>query len=98
MTVQTQSVHFTADQKLLEYVEQQLKSLERYFGRIVKASVTLRLENAGSSEQRITEIRLNIPGSIVFVREQSKSFEMALTKAISALKRQLMRYKRKVTR
>lgn len=93
MVVQTQSVHFDADQKLLSFIEEHLQKLEHFFDRIHGASVVLRLEKTGRIQDKITEISLKVPGTVIFVKETSKTFEKACEKAINALKRQLIRYK-----
>lgn len=93
MKVQTQAVHFSADSKLLAFIEKKLSKLDQFFDRIVMANVVLKLENTGQVKDKIAEIRLEIPGSILFVKETSKSFEACIDSAIDALKRQLIRYK-----
>lgn len=96
MKVQTQSVHFSADSKLLAFIERKLSKLDQFFDRIVSASVILKLENSGQVKDKIAEIRLEIPGSILFVKETSKTFEASIDCAIDALRRQLIRYKERL--
>ena len=96
MKVQTQSVHFSADSKLLSFIERKLSKLDQFFDRIVSANVILKLENSGQIKDKIAEIRLEIPGSILFVKETSKSFEASVDSAIDSLKRQLIRYKERL--
>lgn len=93
MTVNTQAVHFSADGKLLDFIEKKLEKLNLYFERIQKADVILRLENSGQIKDKIAEIRISLPGTVLFVKEQSKSFEASIDHAIEVLKRQLKRYK-----
>lgn len=93
MKVQTQAVHFSADRKLLAFIEKKLSKLDQFFDRIVMAKVILKLENTGQIKDKIAEIRLEIPGSVLFVKETSKSFEACIDSAIDILKRQLIRYK-----
>ncbi|WP_363325461.1 HPF/RaiA family ribosome-associated protein, partial [Phaeodactylibacter sp.] len=47
MKVQTEAVSFKADQKLIDFIEQKLQKMEKYFDRIIEAKVTLKLENSG---------------------------------------------------
>ncbi len=93
MTIQTQSVHFSADKKLLIFIEKKLEKLNQYFDRILSADVILKLENTGQIKGKIAEIKLSIPGTVLFVKENAISFEASVDSAIEALKRQLIRYK-----
>lgn len=96
MKVHTQSVHFTADYKLTEFIEKRVAKLNQFFDRIIDVNVVLKLENAGQVKDKIAEIRLTIPGSVLFVRESSKTFEASVDGATSSLKRQLIKYKERV--
>jgi len=96
MKVHTQSIHFTADEKLLFYIEQKLSKLTQFFDRIMIAEVKLKLENnTGRIRDKITEIQIKLPGDILYVSTTSKTFEAAVDQALSKLKKQLVRYKGK---
>ena len=96
MKVHTQSVHFSADQKLLAFIERKLSKLDQFFDRIVSAKVLLKLENSGLIRDKIAEVRLEIPGTILFVKETNKSFEASIDLAIDSLRRQLIKYKERL--
>jgi len=57
--------------------------------------VFLRLNNNKDKENKVIEIKLNIPGTQLFAKEQSKSFEAATDMAVEALKKQLKKFKEK---
>jgi len=96
MKVHTQSVHFSADSKLVQFIEKKMTKLEQYFDRIIKAEVVLKLENSGQVKDKIAEIRLNVPGSIFYVKESSKTFEASVDSAVAAIKRQLLKHKERM--
>ena len=96
MTVHTESVQFKADQKLIEYIDDKLQKMDKFFDHIIEARVTLRLENSGQVKDKIAEIRLNVPGNQLFVKEANKTFEASIDKAADSLKRQLLKYKEKL--
>lgn len=96
MRVNTESVQFKADKKLLVFVEKKLGKLDLYYDRIIDAQVFLRLENSGQVKDKIVEVRLKVPGETLIVKEVHKSFEESIDLAIDALKRQLIRYKEKL--
>ncbi len=95
MKVHTETIHFSADMKLIAFIEKKLQKLEQIFDRILDASVVLKLENTGQVRDKIAEVKINIPGSVIFIKETSKSFEAAIDMAVEALKRQLIRYKQR---
>jgi putative sigma-54 modulation protein len=95
MQVQTQVLHFAADRNLLEIIEKKIRKLERFFERITTATVTLRMESTGRIRDRVAEVQLSIPGSVLFVRVVSKSFEASVDSAVVSLRQQLVRYKEK---
>ena len=56
----------------------------------------LRLDKASNNENKIAEIRLNVPGSNLFAKKQSKSFEESTDIAVEALRRQVKKHKEKL--
>lgn len=93
MKINIQSLHFSTDRKLISFIEKKVRKLEQFFDRIISAEVHLKLENSGQIKDKIVEINLKIPGTVLFVKETSKTFEEAVDKAISSLKRQLLKSK-----
>lgn len=95
MKIYTESVQFKADQKLLDFIEKKLNKMDHYFDRIIDARVTLKLENTGQVRDKIAEVRLKVPGDILVVKENQKSFEAAIDAVVDVLKRQLIKFKEK---
>lgn len=99
MRVNIQSLHFKTDQKLEEFISSKLEKLDNYFEGIVGSEVLLRLENVEDESNKITEIKLSVPGSdYLFAKKQSKTFEQATDLAVEALRKQLMRHKNRLRR
>jgi len=96
MKVRTEAVQFKADQKLLDFIENKLGKLENYFDRIIDAKVILKLENSGQVKDKISEVKLNVPGISLFAKYSAKTFEEATDKATANLTRQLKKYKDKL--
>jgi putative sigma-54 modulation protein len=96
MQVKIQSIHFTADQRLENFIKDKLSKLNNRFDQIIGAEVTLRLEKSTTRENKIAEIKLIIPGNDLFAKKQSKTFEEATDQAIDALKTQIKKRKRRV--
>lgn len=98
MNISVKSVHFHADQKLVTYIEKKMNRLNRYFDRNnIEAEVHLKLQDTGSRVQdKITEIKLHVPGGWVMDKKTGKTFESAITASVDTLKRQLVRHKEKL--
>ncbi|MGC1389756.1 MAG: ribosome-associated translation inhibitor RaiA [Bacteroidales bacterium] len=95
MNIQIHSVRFDADKKLIDFVHQKLEKLTQFDEDIVNAEVYLRLDKDQERENKISEIRLELPGGPLFARKQSKTFEEATDEAIDALKKQITKHKQK---
>jgi putative sigma-54 modulation protein len=95
MNIQIHSVRFDADTKLLKFIKNKVKKLLQYNDDIIGAEVFLRLDKAQDSENKITEIKLDIPRNPLFARKQSKTFEEATDNAVDALKKQITKKKEK---
>ena len=96
MKLQMHSLHFTADQKLLDFIQKKADKLETFFDRIQDGEVFLRIEKGEHArENKLVEIKLNIPGTTLFAKEKASSFEAAVDEAIEALRRQLKKHKEK---
>lgn len=96
MKIITTSIHFDADQKLLDYIQRKASKLDQFFDRIIDAHVFLKLENSGQVKDKIVEMKLNVPGDVLIATEMSKTFEASADAAVDNMKRQLNRYKERI--
>jgi len=97
MNVNIQTVHFDADAKLLEYVNQKVKKLNTFHDSIIKVGVYLKLDNViHNIKDKIVEISVHVPKQDFFVKQSSKSFEESFDDALDALITQIKRKKEKV--
>lgn len=95
MKISVQSIHFNADKKLLDFIQKKVDKLDQHFDHIINGQVYLKLENTEDEVNKVTEIKLNIPGSLLFAKEQCKTFEEATDLAIESLRKQIDKYKTK---
>lgn len=94
MNISVKSVHFRADAKLVTYIEQKINRLTRYIDRNVEAEVHLKLQDTGGKvREKITEVKLHVPGGWVMDKKTGKTFESAINASVVTLKRQLLRQK-----
>ncbi|HEX2900979.1 MAG TPA: ribosome-associated translation inhibitor RaiA [Bacteroidia bacterium] len=96
MKLEIQSIHFDADQKLLDYIQKKCDKLDQFFDKITSGQVYLRVEKKGEHSLKSVEIKVLVPGETLLVNEESFSFEEGVDNATENLKRQLKRYKEKL--
>ncbi|MBK8848440.1 MAG: ribosome-associated translation inhibitor RaiA [Bacteroidetes bacterium] len=95
MKLKVQSIHFDADQKLIAFIEERVDKLIRFYEDIIDGEVFMKLDKSQSQENKITEIKLNTKGKLLFAKEQSKSFEESTDTAVEALRKQIIKHKEK---
>ena len=95
MDIKIHSVHFDADQKLKEFVQEKLSKLERFDEKIIGMEVFLREENSGDDNKTI-EGKVFVPGKDLFAKKSSSSFEAATDELLDALQRQVKKHKEKL--
>lgn len=89
MKIIIQTPDFKADQNLIDFVNEKVTKLSRYFEAIHDATVTLKLDKSDSRDNKVCEIRLGITGNDLFASRQCKTFEEATAKATDALRSQI---------
>jgi putative sigma-54 modulation protein len=96
MNVNIQTVHFDADKKLLDFINQKIQKLTMFSDRIVKVNVFLKLDNVMHAiKDKVAEIRVQIPRHSFFVKSTSKSFEQSFDDAIDSMLSQIKKNKEK---
>lgn len=93
MKTHIQSIHFIADEQLKNLILEKVYNLEKVYKRIESCTITLRLDKNNKNKNKVVEINMNIPGSRLFVVDQSEKFEVAATLAIDEMRRQLLKRK-----
>ena len=97
MNVRVQSVHFDADQKLIDFVKEKVAKLQTFHDKIVDVDVILKLDNvAHTIKDKIAEIRVAVPKHNYFVKHQSKTFEESFGLALESMTEQLKRQKQRL--
>jgi len=93
MTTKIQSVHFDADKKLIQFIEEKVNKLTRFHNGIIHSDVILKLEKSSDTANKVAEIKLHTNNGDLFAKKQEKSFEAAVDGALEALKRQIEKKK-----
>jgi 30S ribosomal protein S21 len=93
MKVNYNVVGFTADQKLVDFIQKKMDKLDLFYDKVIDADVYLKLENTNAKENKIIEIKVNVPGDNFVVKKQCKTFEEAMDLSVNPIERFLKKYK-----
>jgi putative sigma-54 modulation protein len=96
MNINIQTVHFDADEKLLEFVQKKLNKLETFHDRITKVEVFLKLDSMSHAiKEKVVEIKIHIPKQDCFVKASANTFQTAFDEAFNSITNQLVKKKEK---
>jgi putative sigma-54 modulation protein len=96
MTPKIQSVHFNADKKLIDFINEKVTKLTQFHDGIIGTDVILKLEKSSDQANKTAEIKLHLSGSPLFAKKQCTSFEEAIDTAVDALRTQVKKHKEKL--
>lgn len=82
MTINISSVHFKADQKLEDFINEKVEKLNKVHDGIIGSDVILKLENTDAPENKTVEIRMKIKGNDAIATKTAKTFEEATDVAV----------------
>lgn len=94
MDVIIQSLGFKAGEELESYIQEKLDKLSPG-DHIIRANVIMFLGPDKATPNTYCEIRLEIPGNDLFVKEQSPEFEQSVDAAVNRLQGMLRKAKEK---
>ncbi len=96
MNLQIHAVHFDADKKLLEHVQEKAQKLKTFHDKIIEVEVYLKLDNlVHNIKDKVAEIKVHIPKHTFFVKSESKTFEESFDNALKSLINQIKHKKEK---
>lgn len=95
MKANIQAVNFNIDKKLVNFIEERLEKTEKFYDKVVSSDVFLKLDNTSDKENKMVELKINVPGDEYIVKKASKTFEEAFDLAATSLERLLVKHKEK---
>ena len=96
MNLNIQTVHFDADVKLKNHIEQKIQKLNQFHDRITNVNIYLKLDNiVHKIKDKIVEIKVAIPKHEFFVKQSCKSFEESFDMAMDSIVNQIKKQKDK---
>lgn len=96
MKVNVHAVNFNVDGKLVDFIQERMDKLEKYYDKVVSSDVFLKVEKTSDKENKIVEIKVHVPGDDFMVKKQCKTFEEAVEQSAEALERLLVKRKEKI--
>jgi ribosomal subunit interface protein len=94
MNIKVNTVHFTPDQKLVDFINRKVAKMDVFFDGIISAEVLLKVDKPESANNKITEIKLSLPATdYLFAKKQADTFEEATDLAVDAIRTQLKKHK-----
>jgi len=97
MDVKIHAIHFHADQRLENFIREKIGKIEQFFDHITGTEVYLKLENNGSQiKDKVAEIKVSMPGKVIYSAERSKLFEESFDTALTGIMKQVKRHKEKL--
>ena len=87
MKVNVHAVNFAVDKKLLDFIQERMVKLEKYYDKIVSFDVFLKVEKTSEKENKIVEVKIHVPGDDFMVKKQCKTFEEAIEVSAESLER-----------
>ena len=96
MKVNVHAVNFTVYKKLVDFIQERMDKLEKYYDKIVSSDVFLKVEKTSDKENKIVEVKIHVPGDDFLVKKQCKTFEEAIELTAESLERVLVKRKEKI--
>jgi putative sigma-54 modulation protein len=96
MKVNIQAVNFNIDKKLVNFIEEQVVKLEKYYDKIISADVFLKVEQTSEKENKLVELNIHVPGDSFIVKKTCKTFEEAVDLSCESQERLIKKRKEKL--
>jgi len=96
MNVKINSVKINSNEALENYINEKVKKLQQVNDRITNIEVILKTENTQDGNNKIVEIKVELPGGEFFASKQSETFKDSVDQAVDAIRKQIQRHKEKL--
>lgn len=97
MKVDVHAVNFAIDKKLVDFTQERMLKLERYYDKVISSDVYFKVEKTSEKENKIVEMKIIVPGDDFLVKKQCKTFEEAVELASESMERLLVKRKEKIS-
>jgi putative sigma-54 modulation protein len=94
MQLQIHSIHFDAERRLLDFIENKVEKLNTFHDQIISCEVFLRVEKSDDRENKVSEVKIHVPGADFFAKKRAASFEAGIDDSLEAIRRQIRKQKK----
>src|SRR5574344_1458164 len=95
MEIKIQSIHFDASEQLQAFIDKKAGKLSKYCEEIRKLEVSLKVVKPETALNKDVLIKVFVPNSDMYAEKICNTFEEAVDECVSALEKQLLKYKEK---
>ena len=97
MDVNIKAIKFDATDKLQEFIQKKVSKLDKYCNDIRKVEVSLKVVKPATAMNKQASLTVSLPGTDLFAEKICDTFEEAVMESLSALEKQIGKYKEKQT-
>ena len=91
MKVSVHAVNFNVDKKLVDFTDERVGKLEKFYDKIISADVFMKVEQTSEKENKVVETKVIVPGDEFIVKKTCKTFEEGIDLSIESLERLLLK-------
>lgn len=95
MDINVKTIKFDATDKLQEFIQKKVSKLEKFCDNIRKVEVSLKVVKPETVMNKQAALTVSLPGEELYAEKVCNTFEEAIQESLSALEKQLQRYKEK---
>lgn len=95
MDINVKTIEFDATDKLQEFIQKKVSKLEKFCDNIRKVEVSLKVVKPETVMNKQAALTVSLPGEELYAEKVCNTFEEAIQESLSALEKQLQRYKEK---
>ena len=95
MDVTIKAIKFDATDKLQEFIQKKVSKLDKHCGDIRKVEVSLKVVKPETAMNKQASLTVSLPGQELFAEKICDTFEEAVMETLSAIEKQLGKYKEK---
>jgi len=95
MDISVKAIKFDATEQLHEFIQKKVSKLEKFCGDIRKVEVSLKVVKPATALNKQATLVAVLPGEELFAEKVCDTFEEAIDQSLTALEKQVARFKEK---
>ncbi len=86
---------FQVSTPMQQFIEEKVEKMDTIFNKILSVQIHLKdvIQRHHHKDNRIAQVKINVPGQTIFADAEAESFEKAIAAAVDKGKRQLRKFK-----